>query len=186
MEVDPPQSAANGNNNHSGSTQNQFDASSPTHPQNEQQLEQEEQHTPSPPQADVLDGPTRPGTEEQELYPIAVLVDELKNEDVQLRLNAIRNLGTIALALGPKRTRDELIPFLNGMLPKYIYVCVCMYIDNRIWIDSIDDEDEVLLAVAGELANFSEYVGGPEYAHYLLGPLENLAAVEEVLVRDKV
>lgn len=115
MEVDPPQSAANGNNSHNDSTQNQFDASSPAHPQNEQQLEQQGQHTPSPPQADVLDGPARPGTEEQELYPIAVLVDELKNEDVQLRLNAIRNLGTIALALGPKRTRDELIPFLNGI-----------------------------------------------------------------------
>lgn len=55
-------------------------------------------------------------SEEQELYPIAVLVDELKNEDVQLRLNAIRNLGTIAMALGPQRTRDELIPFLNGAL----------------------------------------------------------------------
>lgn len=49
----------------------------------------------------------------------------------------------------------------------------------------MDDEDEVLLAVAEELANFTEYVGGPEYAHYLLNPLENLATVEEVLVRDK-
>ncbi|KAI9029088.1 armadillo-type protein [Phycomyces nitens] len=107
---------------------------------------------------------TNRDNEEQELYPIAVLVDELKNEDVQLRLNAIRNLGTIAMALGPQRTRDELIPFLN---------------------DSIDDEDEVLLAVADELSKFSEYVGGPEYAHYMLGPLENLSAVEEVLVRDK-
>lgn len=43
-----------------------------------------------------------------------------------------------------------------------------------------------MLAVAEELASFSEYVGGPEYAHYLLTPLENLASVEEVLVRDKV
>ncbi|KAI8973007.1 armadillo-type protein [Pilobolus umbonatus] len=102
--------------------------------------------------------------EEQELYPIAVLVDELKNDDVQLRLNAIRNLGTIAMALGPQRTRDELIPFLN---------------------ETIDDEDEVLLAVADELADFSDYVGGPEFAHFLLSPLENLATVEEVLVRDK-
>lgn len=54
-----------------------------------------------------------------------------------------------------------------------------------VYIDGIDDEDEVLLAVAEELANFSEHVGGPEYAHYLLNPLENLATVEEVLVRDK-
>ena len=49
-----------------------------------------------------------------EIYPIAVLVDELKHEDVVLRLNAIRRLSTIALALGPERTRSELIPFLDG------------------------------------------------------------------------
>lgn len=31
-----------------------------------------------------------------------------------------------------------------------------------------------------------EAVGGVEYAHYLLPPLENIAAVEEASVRDKV
>ena len=67
-----------------------------------------------------------------ELYPIAVLIDELKvgsalrfrqllnpfnavqHDDVLLRLNAIHRLSTIALALGAERTRDELIPFLDG------------------------------------------------------------------------
>jgi serine/threonine-protein phosphatase 2A regulatory subunit A len=53
-------------------------------------------------------------TDGEEVYPIAILVNELKNDDVQLRLNAIRNLGTIAMALGSQRTRDELLPFLNG------------------------------------------------------------------------
>jgi serine/threonine-protein phosphatase 2A regulatory subunit A len=57
-------------------------------------------------------------SEEQEVYPIAVLSEELKSEDVQLRLNAIKNLGTIAMALGPQRTRDELIPFLIGKIKK--------------------------------------------------------------------
>lgn len=37
-----------------------------------------------------------------------------------------------------------------------------------------------------ELGNFVEYVGGPEYGHVLLSPLENLAAIEEPLVREKV
>jgi serine/threonine-protein phosphatase 2A regulatory subunit A len=49
-----------------------------------------------------------------ELYPIAVLIDELKHDDVLLRLNAIHRLNTIALALGAERTREELIPFLDG------------------------------------------------------------------------
>ena len=81
------------------------------------------------------------------LYPIAVLIDELRNEDVQvismltntrclvpdvtilliqLRLNSIKKLSTIALALGVERTRSELIPFLT---------------------DTIYDEDEVLRIV---------------------------------------
>lgn len=93
-------------------------------------------------------------------------MDELRSEDVQLRLNAIHSIPTIALALGPDRAREELIPFLQ---------------------ESVDDEDEVLLALAEQLGrNFEEYIGGPEYAHALLGPLENLSAVEETLVRDKV
>jgi serine/threonine-protein phosphatase 2A regulatory subunit A len=93
-------------------------------------------------------------------------MDELRSEDVQLRLNAIHRISTIALALGPDRARDELIPFLQ---------------------ESVDDEDEILLALADELGkNFEEYIGGKEWAHVLLGPLENLSAVEETLVRDKV
>ena len=53
---------------------------------------------------------------EDALYPIAVLIDELKHEDLVLRLNAIKRLSTIALALGADRTRTELIPFLDGNL----------------------------------------------------------------------
>ena len=58
-----------------------------------------------------------PDETDQDLYPIAVLIDELKHEDVSIRLAAIRRLSTIALALGPDRARDELIPFLEGMNP---------------------------------------------------------------------
>jgi hypothetical protein len=47
-------------------------------------------------------------------YPISVLIDELKNEDIQQRLNAIRKLSTVAKALGPEKTRSDLIPFVNG------------------------------------------------------------------------
>jgi serine/threonine-protein phosphatase 2A regulatory subunit A len=99
-----------------------------------------------------------------ELYPIAVLIDELKHDDVLLRLNAIHRLSTIALALGAERTRDELIPFLD---------------------ESVEDEDEVLVALSEELGGFIEYVGGPQWGHVLLSPLENLAAIEEPVVRDK-
>ena len=73
-------------------------------------------------------------------------------------------MSTIALALGVERTRSELIPFLT---------------------DTIYDEDEVLLALAEQLGNFTPLVGGPEWVHTLLPPLESLATVEETVVRDK-
>lgn len=52
----------------------------------------------------------------------------------QLRLNSIKKLSTIALALGEERTRSELIPFLT---------------------ETIYDEDEVLLALAEQLGTFT-------------------------------
>jgi len=102
---------------------------------------------------------------DENLTPIAILIDQLKNEDTQIRLNAVRRISAIAKALGPERTRRELLHFLA---------------------ESVDDEDEVLLALAEELGNFVEYVGGAEFADFLLPPLESMAAsVEETTVRDK-
>ena len=134
-----------------------------------------------------------------DLYPIAVLIDELKarrhgraawrwarrarapaafcvctalthlpcvvaqNDDVQLQLNSVRRLKTIAVALGEERTRKELIPFLQ---------------------ESKDDEDEVLQAIAEELGDFVPYVGGAAHAPCLLPPLEAVSTVEETVVRD--
>ena len=88
------------------------------------------------------------------LYSVAVLIDELKHEDVSLRLNSMRQLETIATALGPQRTREELLPFLN---------------------ESVDDEDEVLLVLAEELTKFIGFVGGNEHLATILVPLESLA-----------
>ena len=94
-------------------------------------------------------------------------------------------MSTIALALGPERTRDELIPFLDGMhgVPANDTYSVQHAYSRP---ESVEDEDEVLTALSDELGGFVEYVGGPENGHVLLSPLENLATIEEPLVRDKV
>ena len=68
-------------------------------------------------------------------------------------------------ALGPERTREELLPFL---------------------VESVDDDDDVLRAMAEGLGeSMVELVGGPEHAFALLAPLEQLATVEELSVRDR-
>merc|ERR1712159_258988 len=79
-------------------------------------------------------------------------------------LRAIEKLSLIATALGPDRTRRELLPFIS---------------------ETVYDDDEVLLALADRLGNLIPEVGGLEYAHTLLKPLETLSTVEETIVRDK-
>lgn len=50
----------------------------------------------------------------------------------------------------------------------------------------MDDEDEVLVALAEQIGEFVDYIGGAQYAHVLLQSLDNLASQEETVVRDKV
>ena len=77
----------------------------------------------------------------------------------------MKNLGTVAIALGQERTRQELLPYI---------------------LELMDDEEEVLLTLAEILPSQLEFAGGPQYAEHVLRPLEKLCASEETTVRDKV
>jgi serine/threonine-protein phosphatase 2A regulatory subunit A len=101
----------------------------------------------------------------EELYPIALLMDELRHDDVASRVQAMKRLDTIAIALGPERSRDELIPFLEDVIP--------------------EDEDEVIAIAAEELGNFIPYIGGSNFATLLIPVLEKISACEEPIVREK-
>jgi len=63
-----------------------------------------------------------------DLYQIAILIDRLKHEEVQFRVNASNNLPRIAQALGPERTRDELIPILCGTFGAPSWAMLLIYI----------------------------------------------------------
>lgn len=90
-------------------------------------------------------------------------IEMLRGDDVSERVSAATRLEAIAAALGEERTREELLPFLT---------------------DGVDDEDEVLLAMATSLGKLVKHVGGSSYAHVLLSPLELLLTVEETSVRE--
>ena len=99
-----------------------------------------------------------------DVSPFSLLVDELKTEDIEAKTRAIRKIKTVAAALGPDRTRDELLPLIN---------------------ESTDDEDEVLLLLAEQIGFLVDMIGGAAHVPKLLIPLEALAAVEETVVREK-
>lgn len=93
------------------------------------------------------------------------LIANLQNQvDVQSRIQAAKELPTIANALGAERTRTELVPYLMGCL---------------------DDEDEVADVICDAIIGFGKCIGGPDYIHVLLPPLEGIASGEEAATRVK-
>ena len=99
------------------------------------------------------------------LYPIAVLIDELRSEDQKKRIHSINKISTICVALGPERTRNELLPYI---------------------LELLEDDEEVLSALAQVLGTLLEFVGGAAQADHLLKVLERLCVIEERSVREKV
>ena len=99
------------------------------------------------------------------MHPVAEILDNLKNDDLALRLGALKRLTTIAVAMGAERTTNDLIPFLVAL--------------------AADEEDEVLLVLAEGTPELIEYgIGGQE--HKLLEIMEILLQEEETVVRQQV
>lgn len=103
-------------------------------------------------------------TMNDDFYPLALLMDELKHDDVSNRVEAMKKLSDIAIALGPERTLNELLPFLADVAQ--------------------DDEEEVFATMAEKLGDFVPLIGGHQNCEPLIQILAVLAAMEEPIVRD--
>jgi serine/threonine-protein phosphatase 2A regulatory subunit A len=133
----------------------------------------------------IVDPPSTNAASEEEEARQAI--DMLRGDDVSGRVAAANRLEAVAAALGEERTRDVrsvIIILLNFIS------CVCLFM--HFWLvsflrqellpfltDGVDDEDEVLVAIAANLGKLIEHVGGPAHAHTLLPCLELLLTVGE-------
>lgn len=61
-----------------------------------------------------------------------------------------------------------------------------MLIDICIFVESIDDEDEVVLVYAEQLGELIDCVGGHQYCYKILQTLGGLCVAEETSVREMV
>jgi serine/threonine-protein phosphatase 2A regulatory subunit A len=52
-------------------------------------------------------------------------------------------------------------------------------------IEECDNDDEFLIKLGEQLVSLKDKVGGKDFVHFLLPPLETLLCMEESLVRDK-
>ncbi len=62
---------------------------------------------------------------------LSLLQEEMKNEEIHLKVNAVHRLKTVILSIGESRTVNELIPYLRELV-KF-------------------EDDEVLFAIAEEI-----------------------------------
>jgi serine/threonine-protein phosphatase 2A regulatory subunit A len=102
--------------------------------------------------------------EDSALYQVTSLINNLNAEQASQRISSIDSLQAISAALGPDRTRNELMPFIADLL---------------------EDEETVLIRLALQLGDMLDCVGGPQHAAELLEVLEKICALDELSVREQ-
>lgn len=102
-----------------------------------------------------------------DLDPLELFKSELREEDHEQIISSISRVRLIGLALGPERVKRDLVPFLKDFVEQ-------------------GDNDEANAAVAAQLGDFVDLVGGPNEAHILLPFLDQMCSLEEPVIRNAV
>ncbi|KAK2962101.1 putative Serine/threonine-protein phosphatase 2A 65 kDa regulatory subunit A beta [Blattamonas nauphoetae] len=111
-------------------------------------------------------GSRSPATDSSSDDPLSIplLLGDLRVDVYDYKVSCAKRLGMIAIAIGPERTRKELLT----LLPDYF-----------------DVEDEILSYIAEELGTMIPFIGGQEYYPSLVSPLEKLCLIEDMAVSQK-
>jgi len=117
---------------------------------------------------------------EIEVDPIEVLREDLEDDDITVQLDAVRNLQTIALALGQDLARSKMLPFLHAF---------CFPVNKQNDFGKKDSslgvKEEVLREIALALdGSMLQLLGGKESALNMLPLQHKLAMVEETVIRE--
>mmetsp|Transcript_35912 Transcript_35912/g.55143 ORF Transcript_35912/g.55143 Transcript_35912/m.55143 type:complete len:128 (-) Transcript_35912:1457-1840(-) len=93
---------------------------------------------------------------------LTLLKQEMQNEEVHIKVNAIHRLKTVILSIGQDDTISQLIPYLDELIKT--------------------EDDEVLFAVAEELGKVFTLINDKTV---FLPTLESLAKQDETVVREQ-
>lgn len=96
----------------------------------------------------------------------SLIIEELKNENHNIRLYCVKRLCNVAEILGDIRTEEELIPFLIELIINF------------------EDNEEVLLELSNEFFNLVKYLPSINCISNILRGLELLAGNDDENVRQ--
>ncbi|MEN2499202.1 MAG: protein phosphatase 2A structural subunit, partial [Marteilia pararefringens] len=99
-----------------------------------------------------------------DISPMELFVEDMKSDNIEIRLSAINNLKSIANALGPSKTESELIPFIAR---------------------NIQDEDEIFFSLANQLVSLVNCIPNQRNPICLKSLFDVLMSIEEGCVRNK-
>jgi hypothetical protein len=100
-----------------------------------------------------------------ELHPIYVLIDELKSSEIERKKEAIKNIRTLAIVLGPEETRNSLLKDLTEL---------------------IEDKEVLMELLKIELfQDLLHFVGGTKHVDSLFDLLYTLLTWEDEETREK-
>jgi len=105
---------------------------------------------------------------------LTLLKQEMTNEEIHVKVNAIHRLKTVILSIGQEDTVSQLIPYLDG---KFELECLMSFLEL---IKS--EDDEVLFAIAEELGKVFTLINDKTV---FLPSLESLAKQDETVVREQ-
>lgn len=102
--------------------------------------------------------------DDKEYHPVYILVEELNGNDIERKKRAIKNLTTLAIVLGPERTRDELLKYITELIRQ--------------------DEEVLLEFLKPELfIEMLHFIGGTKHIKWLFDVLESQATSENIKIR---
>jgi len=117
--------------------------------------------------------------------PLNILKEDLADDSVEIQLEAIKALSTVAMAMGPERVCGELFKALESYcFPVEIQAAMSPEAYSN--TDALAAKEEVLAAIAEHLTpDFIEYCGGSSKAAKAMLPLlHKLCMVEETVIRN--
>lgn len=91
------------------------------------------------------------------------LIENLRSEVLNERLNAVKSLKVISRTLGPERSRSELIPYIA---------------------ETIDNTEEVWMHVAEQVPQIIEEIGGMNHVAVILALLKQICEIEDPKVQE--
>jgi len=122
---------------------------------------------------------------DEEIDPLDVLKEDLADDQIEVQLDAVRNMRTIVLALGPERASSQLMQFLEQhCFP--IEVQAAKSPETYSNVKALACKEEVMREIAVVIdGSLVPHFGGSERAGKTVIPfLEKLAMVEETVIRE--